>query len=65
MNQKESAVAFGKLHIKGAPLVLYNVWDAGSAKAIRTQVRRRGCSDQQETMDMRYSDITLGFLGSS
>jgi 2-methylisocitrate lyase-like PEP mutase family enzyme len=28
------AQAFAALHVKGAPLVLYNCWDAGSAQAI-------------------------------
>ncbi|MGR9223299.1 isocitrate lyase/PEP mutase family protein [Rhizobium leguminosarum] len=34
MNQNEKAKAFGALHRKGAPLVLYNIWDAGTAKAV-------------------------------
>lgn len=34
MNQSERAQAFAALHVKGAPLVLWNVWDAGSAKAV-------------------------------
>lgn len=34
MNQVEKAVRFAELHVKGAPLLLYNAWDAGSAKAI-------------------------------
>jgi 2-methylisocitrate lyase-like PEP mutase family enzyme len=34
MNQAEKAALFAKLHVKGNPLVLYNAWDAGSAKAI-------------------------------
>jgi 2-methylisocitrate lyase-like PEP mutase family enzyme len=34
MNQKEKAEHFCKLHVKGRPIVLYNAWDAGSAKAI-------------------------------
>jgi 2-methylisocitrate lyase-like PEP mutase family enzyme len=34
MNQKQKAEEFAKLHVKGKPLVLYNAWDAGSAKAI-------------------------------
>jgi 2-methylisocitrate lyase-like PEP mutase family enzyme len=34
MNQTEKARRFSKLHIKGAPLLLYNAWDAGSAKSI-------------------------------
>lgn len=32
--QAEAAKAFAALHVKGNPLVLFNVWDAGSAKAV-------------------------------
>jgi 2-methylisocitrate lyase-like PEP mutase family enzyme len=34
MNQKEQALRLASLHVKGNPLILYNAWDAGSAKAI-------------------------------
>jgi 2-methylisocitrate lyase-like PEP mutase family enzyme len=34
MTQSEKAAAFAKLHVKGSPVLLYNAWDAGSAKAI-------------------------------
>ncbi|GAB3344934.1 isocitrate lyase/PEP mutase family protein [Lysobacter tyrosinilyticus] len=34
MQQKERAQRLAALHVKGNPLVLYNAWDAGSAKAI-------------------------------
>src|ERR1700728_4158313 len=34
MNQIEKATRFAELHVKGAPLVLFNAWDAGSAKSI-------------------------------
>jgi len=34
MNQTDKAKRFAELHVKGKPLVLYNAWDAGSAKAI-------------------------------
>jgi 2-methylisocitrate lyase-like PEP mutase family enzyme len=34
MNHTEKAARFAELHVKGAPLLLYNAWDAGSAKAI-------------------------------
>lgn len=34
MNQMEKARRFAELHVKGKPLLLYNAWDAGSAKAI-------------------------------
>ncbi len=33
-NQQEKAENFAALHVKGAPLVLHNIWDAGSAKAV-------------------------------
>ena len=32
--QNDKAIAFRNLHIPGTPLVLYNIWDAGSAKAV-------------------------------
>src|SRR6201984_3358124 len=34
MNQTEKAKRFAELHVKGAPLLLYNAWDAGTAKSI-------------------------------
>lgn len=34
MTQKEKAERFAGLHVKGDPLVLFNIWNAGSAKAI-------------------------------
>lgn len=34
LNRDEKAALFAKLHVKGDPLVLYNAWDAGSAKSI-------------------------------
>jgi 2-methylisocitrate lyase-like PEP mutase family enzyme len=34
MNQIDKARAFGALHVKGTPLVLWNIWDAGSAQAV-------------------------------
>lgn len=32
--QKEKAEFFGQLHIKENPLILFNIWDAGSAKVV-------------------------------
>ncbi len=32
--QSEMAAAFQGLHVKGDPLVLFNIWDAGSAQAV-------------------------------
>ena len=34
MTQTDKARAFAELHVKGTPLVLYNIWDAGSAKVV-------------------------------
>lgn len=34
MNQADKARAFAALHVKGDPLVLYNIWDAGTARAV-------------------------------
>src|ERR1700754_4065306 len=34
MGKVEKAKRFHEFHVKGTPLVLYNAWDAGSAKAI-------------------------------
>jgi len=34
MKQSEKAARFAALHVKGAPLLLYNAWDAGSARSI-------------------------------
>ena len=34
MTQSEKARAFAALHVPGKPVILYNVWDAGSAKAV-------------------------------
>lgn len=34
MEQSQKALTFAALHKKGAPVVLYNIWDAGSAKSV-------------------------------
>jgi 2-methylisocitrate lyase-like PEP mutase family enzyme len=34
MNQTEKARAFAALHIPGQPVILFNAWDAGSARAV-------------------------------
>jgi len=34
MTQAETARRFAALHVKGDPVVLYNIWDAGSARAV-------------------------------
>lgn len=35
-DQKRKAERFRALHIPGTPLILFNIWDAGSAKAVTT-----------------------------
>jgi len=34
VSQKEKAEVFSKLHVKGSPVILFNCWDAGSARII-------------------------------
>lgn len=34
VSQKEKAETFGRLHVKGSPVILFNCWDAGSARTI-------------------------------
>ncbi len=34
MSQSAKAKQYAALHVAGNPLVLYNIWDAGSAKAV-------------------------------
>jgi 2-methylisocitrate lyase-like PEP mutase family enzyme len=34
MNQKEKAETFRSLHVKAAPVILFNIWDAGSARTL-------------------------------
>jgi 2-methylisocitrate lyase-like PEP mutase family enzyme len=34
LNQNEKAKSFAKLHERGNPIVLFNAWDAGSAKTV-------------------------------
>ncbi|MEN3147437.1 isocitrate lyase/phosphoenolpyruvate mutase family protein [Neorhizobium sp. IRAMC:178] len=34
MSQSDKAAAFAVLHRKGNPLIIYNIWDAGTAKAV-------------------------------
>ena len=34
VTQKEKAEAFRNLHVKGSPVILFNIWDVGSARTI-------------------------------
>jgi hypothetical protein len=55
MSQANKAKLFAKLHVTGSPVILYNAWDAGSAKTIveagaqplQRQLVRCGCSELQ------------------
>jgi 2-methylisocitrate lyase-like PEP mutase family enzyme len=40
VSQIEKAKQFAELHAKGTPVVLYNAWDAGSAKSIVNSGRK-------------------------
>ena len=55
MNQTDKAKAFHALHRKGDPIVLYNIWDAGTAKAVadagaKLLQREAGRSRQRKVM---------------
>ena len=34
MTQTEKARTFAALHVPGDPVILFNIWDAGSARAV-------------------------------
>src|SRR6185437_3468135 len=34
MNEREKAELFRSLHVKGSPVILFNIWDAGSARTL-------------------------------
>lgn len=66
MNTAEKADLLARLHVKGSPLILYNCWDAGSAKAIAgAGYRAIGTSSWAiaEAHDYRDAEaIPIGFL---
>jgi 2-methylisocitrate lyase-like PEP mutase family enzyme len=56
-HQQEKAKAFRKLHVVGDPLVLYNVWDPGSAKAVTSAgAEAVGTSSWAVAEALGYSD---------
>ena len=70
------ALECARLHVKGRPLVLYNIWDAGSAKAVAAAgapalatgswsvAAAQGYADGDPTVPYRSSDhdpLLLGF----
>lgn len=36
MTQADKALAFKQMHVKGKPVLLYNIWNVGSAKAVES-----------------------------
>jgi methylisocitrate lyase len=55
--QAEKAKLFRKLHVPGEPLVLFNVWDSGSAKVIaETDARALATSSWAVSVANGYSD---------
>jgi len=40
-DQNSKAEAFRALHVRGTPLVLINIWDAGSARIVTGPAQRR------------------------
>lgn len=66
MNQADRARAFRALHVKGDPVVLYNIWDAGSAKAVAaTGARALATGSWSVAAAQGYDDgeaIPLDFL---
>lgn len=56
-HQQEKAKAFRKLHVVGDPLVLYNVWDPVSAKAVTSAgAKAVGTSSWAVAEALGYSD---------
>lgn len=49
MTQSTRAAQFAALHTVGTPLILYNIWDAGSAQA----VAKGGASDPSDVCAKR------------
>ncbi len=66
MNQSEKALYFKSLHKKHDPLVLYNIWDAGSAKALKDAGAKANATGSWSVAAAQgYEDgeaIPLGFV---
>ncbi|OJF90480.1 isocitrate lyase/PEP mutase family protein [Pararhizobium antarcticum] len=77
MNQIEKARAFAALHRKGEPVVLYNIWDVGSAVAVAESGARAlatgswsvaatgGFGDGQKIPLLLLCDIARGIVGAT
>ncbi|OBZ96810.1 phosphonomutase [Pararhizobium polonicum] len=77
MNQTDKAKAFTELHRKGDPLVLYNIWDAGSARAVAESGARalatgswsvaaaKGYGDGQDIPLLQLVDIARAIVAAT
>lgn len=55
--QNELALHFASLHVKGAPLIMFNAWDAGSARAVASAgARAIGTSSMALAAAQGYDD---------
>ena len=57
--QLEHAHLLNKLHIKGDPLILFNIWDAGSAQAIQADIFLKSDSINHND-DLLYASCRFG-----
>ena len=75
MDQFNKALTFAALHCKGDPVVLYNIWDAGSARIVAAAGARalatgswsvaasQGLADGQEMPLLQLVDIARSIVG--
>jgi 2-methylisocitrate lyase-like PEP mutase family enzyme len=59
VGQIEKAKEFAALHVKGRPVLLYNAWDAGSAKAI-VRAGAKAVATKQTRASRRYFSPSPG-----
>ena len=66
MTQTDKARLFAGLHVKGDPVILYNIWDAGGAKAIADAGAKAVATGSWSVADAQGfkdgEDIPLDFL---
>ena len=65
-SQKEKAETFARLHVKGDPVILFNIWDAGSAKSVAAAGAKAIATGSWSVAAADgYSDGQEDFSGSS
>ena len=64
-NQLEKIDAFRRLHIPGNPIVLYNIWDAGSAQAVANQEHKQSQPVAGRSQRLMASRMVNSFPTSS